>query len=284
MAVISWFRRSWLALLLASCCVLAFFVPKWFLDHGLRPPVGVYIAIMGLVVAVMTLRKEPNSTEKFLWVVFATMLMVAEIQNLYKADAQQTAAFARIADNLDGTRKALEVTANKIQDTTSELDKLYSETTGGNSYIYFEIVDSGSGISGPLGMDAGGLKKGMMVGNTFPKFVGTFPLHHVFVSEFGPRGQQASIDYGDMFPVELGRPREAPYISFYPDKPVQYFNFMISTSNGNYSQTILVKKIGDKWLWASKFSKYGSKTPSRTWAATGFPSDLLHADWSKILE
>jgi hypothetical protein len=278
--ILFWHWPNWLAVILASSSLLAFLIPKWLLDHGHRPPVGVYIAIMGLVVAIMTLRKEPSPAEKFWWVVLATVLMVAEIQSLYRADAVQTTTFSRITENLDATRKGLDAAAGKIQDTASELNKLYSETTGGDSYIYFEIAEAS--IGGPLEMDGAGLRKGMMVANTYSKFVGTFPLHHVYVTQIGPRGEEANIDYGDMFPVEMGRPRQAPYIYFYPDRPIQFIAFIISTSNGNYSQTVLVEKIAGKWLWASKFRKYGSKTPSRTWSAPGFPADELHADWSKL--
>ena len=131
-------------------------------------------------------------------------------------------------------------------------------------------------------MDGGGLKKGMIVGNTFPQFVGKFPLHNVYLSEFGPLGHGSEIDYGTIFPKELGRPRASPYIYFYPDKPKQIFFFFISASNGSYTQVVLVRKVGDKWLWASRFSKYGLKRPIRLWSAPGFPKEELNADWDKL--
>lgn len=283
---LSWWHRNWIALLLACSSVVTLFLSRWLLRHGDEPPVGVYIAIMGLLAALLALRKEPSAWEKAAWVVLITAFMVAEVQNLYRADREQTQKFSSIIGGLDTSRQKLEATklgldtaANRVQDAISDIRTVYAETTGGDSYVYFEIVEPD--IGGPIEMDADGLKKGMMVANTFVKFVGTFPLHHVFVNEIGPQSQNY-IDYGDLFPIEMGRPRVAPYISFYPDKPTQFFQFIISTSNGNYSQTVLVKKFGNKWLWASRFSKYGRKKPIRVWAAPGFPKDVVNADWDKL--
>lgn len=156
--------------------------------------------------------------------------------------------------------------------------QLESLSTGGDGYIYLEIGD----IAGPLGADSGILKKGMMVANTSYKFVGIYPLHNVYLSEFGPLGWGSQIDYGTVFPNEIGRPRPLPYIYFYPNRPNQIFHFSISASNGSYHQVVLVKQFGDKWLWAARFLKYGQKQPIRTWAAPGFPEADLNADWDKL--
>ncbi len=216
---------------------------------------------------------------------FMIVLLVAEIRNLYVTDEKQAQTFSNISQSLDVTKKGLESTqkgieaaADRIQETVTGVNTLYSEITGANSYLYLDI----SFIAGPLGMDAGILKKGMMVGGTIPKFVGKYPLHNVFLSEFGPLGYGSQIDYGTIFPNEIGRPRSYPQIYFYPDKPKQLFFFFITTSNGSYGEVVLVKKFGDKWLWACRFSKSGHKKPIRTWSAPEFPKDQLNADWDKL--
>lgn len=240
---------------------------------------------MGTVAALMATREGPNRWEKASWLILITVLMFAEIRNIYTTDREQTETFSKISKDLDTTKKGLDSTqkgieaaAERIEDTVTGVNTLYSEMTGGNSYMYLDI----SFIGGPLGIDIEGLKKGMMVGGTIPKFVGKYPLHNVFLSEFGPLGHGNEIDYGTIFPNEIGRPRAYPQIYFYPDKPKQLFFFFISTSNGSYGEVVLVKKFGDKWLWACRFSKSGHKKPIRTWSAPGFPKDQLNADWDKL--
>lgn len=282
-----WLRRNWILLALSCSSGFTIGVSEWLVIKSHQPPVGVYIAAMGLVVAFMATRKEPAKWEKFLWIVLATALTVAEIRNLYRADAQQTKTFAQISANLDATRRGLDATligleaaADNIKSAESGINTLYSETTGGDSYMYLELAN----ISGPLGVDATAtLKKGMMVGNTFYKFVGTYPLHNVYLSELGPLGWSSQIDYGTIFPKEVGRPRANPYVYFYPTgNSKQIFTFFISTSNGSYNQVVLVKKYGDNWLWASRFYRYGRKKAIRVWAAPGFPKHDLNADWDKL--
>jgi hypothetical protein len=283
--VLPWCKYNWILLVLFGSCVFAICLTGWLVYHEHRPPVGVYIAIMGLIGAAMAARKEPSGLEKALWIVLITILMVAEIRNIYITDREQAGTFSKISQDLDTTKVGLQATqtgieaaARKIGQTATGIQTLDSEITGGDSYMYLDI----SFIGGPIEMDAGGLKKGMMIGGTFPKFVGEYPLHNVYLSEYGPLGHGNEIDYGTIFPNEIGRPRAYPEIYFYPDKPKQMFFFFISTSNGSYSEVMLVKKIGDKWLWACRFSKYGRKKPIRQWAVPGFPKDQLNADWDKL--
>jgi len=153
---------------------------------------------------------------------------------------------------------------------------LLSETTGGNSYVYFDVNFAGSPIELE---DVPGVHKGEMVANGFPKFVGTYPLHNVFVAAVGPRGWLPTIDYGTITPKEFLRPRQGLTLAFLPDKPRQRFNVSINTSNGSYSQDILFLKVDDKWVWASHFYKLGVNKPIRVWSASGFPKKELNSDW-----
>jgi hypothetical protein len=121
----------------------------------------------------------------------------------------------------------------------------------------------------------------MMVANCIRTFVGTFPLHNVYLSEVSPLGDESEIDYGTVSPKEFGKPHRTPYVYFYPDKPKQFLVFFINTSNGSYTQVVLVEQFNDKWLWASRLSKYGRKQPIRTWCAKEFPKERLNSEWDK---
>jgi hypothetical protein len=65
---------------------------------------------MGLVAACVTFRKEPSRVEKSLWIIVMTFLMVAEIRNLYSADADQVAKFEKTSGALEATKEGLEAT------------------------------------------------------------------------------------------------------------------------------------------------------------------------------
>ena len=75
-----------------SICV-SILISIWLFRNHHRPPVGVYIAVMGVVIALMTFRYKPPAWEKFLWVVLITVLMVVEVRNIYITDAEQTRMF-----------------------------------------------------------------------------------------------------------------------------------------------------------------------------------------------
>jgi hypothetical protein len=101
--------------------VAAWAVPSWAAKYGHWPPVGVYIAIMGLAVALMALPKEPKPWEKFLWIIVITALMVAEIRNVYRTDADQAQTFQTILCGLRETNRGLSETANGIKATVQEI-------------------------------------------------------------------------------------------------------------------------------------------------------------------
>lgn len=122
--------RIW-PLLAFFSCLLAFFITNHLHKTGHNPPVGVYIAIMGPVAACVTFRKEPSRIEKALWIVVMTVLMVAEIRNLYIADSDQLKKFTTITDGLVKTKEGLDETAGLLKN-------LWGETTGGDSYLWFQ--------------------------------------------------------------------------------------------------------------------------------------------------
>lgn len=115
----------------------AFFVPRYLLKTGHNPPVGVYIAVMGLAAVVVTFREKIRASEKAAWIVLITLLVFAEITNLYVADADQLAKFSKVSDALDPTQKGLNAAVAGIDVTVSKLDiaaarslDYFDQTTG----------------------------------------------------------------------------------------------------------------------------------------------------------
>jgi hypothetical protein len=87
-----------------------------------RAPVGVLIGIMGFVAAAITFRDKPQKMEKATWIVLMTVLLVAEIRNLYVADAEQNAKQEKINEGLTTTAAGINTAVKNI--------------TGGDSYCY----------------------------------------------------------------------------------------------------------------------------------------------------
>jgi len=115
MPITTWKPVYWWTIIAVCLWPVAYFVPKYLLDIGHHPPIGTYIAILGLLAAGVTLRKEPSPPEKAAWMVLLTFMMVAEIRNLYVADAEQTATFGSIKAGLDKTKEGLDQTVKNLE-------------------------------------------------------------------------------------------------------------------------------------------------------------------------
>ena len=104
------------------CLVVGVSLSLFFSMGNHRAPVGVLVAIMGLVVAAVTFRREPERTEKACWIALMIVLLVAEIRNLYIAHAEQTAK--------------LETISGDPTTSVPRINKAVKNVTGGNSYTY----------------------------------------------------------------------------------------------------------------------------------------------------
>jgi hypothetical protein len=152
---------------IAECFLAAAIVlPLYLAKIGHHPPVGTYIAVMGGLAAVMALVKDPPIKEKAVWILLITLLMVAEIRNLYIADQEQAETFKTIQNGLNDTKKGLDQTVLNLQAVGSSLGKVSdhvdagvlssqkaAETsaeavktvTGGDSFLVFYIVTENRG-------------------------------------------------------------------------------------------------------------------------------------------
>lgn len=120
----SWMRRSRIPLVLMFLSALSIAALSWSLVHDKYPPAGMYIAIGGVMAAIMAARGDGASAfERSMWVLLITSLVAAEISDLYHADRKQNTVF-------EGITKAASGTAHELSDSVHELRSIHSEMSG----------------------------------------------------------------------------------------------------------------------------------------------------------
>ena len=140
--------------------------------------------------------------------------------------------------------------------------KALNEMTGADSYFYlmpnFAYPDS--------------KQPSVIHVNTFPAFVGKYPLHDLYVSIDGAWGYRWSNFYGAYFPNEIGRERPGPVLSFKATdaEPISFYVF-VNSSNGTTFEMIRFQKDGDTWRRALAVSGRGKK-PMCVWMEPNFPA------------
>lgn len=95
----------------------AFSVPLYLSRYGHNPPVGVYVAIMGVAAAAATFRKEPTLKEKAAWIILITLLMYAEIKGLYYDQKVRDDAFNQTMSKLG----EIQLAQNSLVSVTNQL-------------------------------------------------------------------------------------------------------------------------------------------------------------------
>ena len=109
---------------------VAIFLPHHLIKIGHHPPVGTYIAIMGGLAALVSLRKEPSPIEKAVWIFLIALVMIAEIRNLYISDKQQTETFATINGDLTKTGQEMDKTLQGLTVEDGKLGKISDHIDG----------------------------------------------------------------------------------------------------------------------------------------------------------
>jgi hypothetical protein len=110
---------------------------------------------------------------------------------------------------------------------------------------------------------------------------GEFPVREVLV-EAGPfDGPTEFVNYGTVFPHELGRPRRGFQFGFQPELTRAIFHFVINGSSGSFGQAVLLRRIGQHWVWLSRIYKGGRPKPFRQWSSPDFPREILEKSWDK---
>jgi len=216
----------------------------------------------------MTIRAlKPDSFsrgEQIVYILIAFVLFTTEMKSVYreqdkhnKEQADQRAMENQARKEEHDAFGALIQSGNKL---VASQEQIFGEITGVGSYVYM--------------MPTAPLSSG---GKTFevaliPQFIGVHTIHAVIVSVFGPRGSYTPINYGDMFPHELERPREGKTIRFDDDdkQPIS-FAIGISGSNGSFFEELQFRKVGTTWKRMFAIIKQGK--PDKivcSWMETGF--------------
>jgi hypothetical protein len=285
-----WIKRNRGTLIVFSLCVAAYFVPSRLRETCHNPPVGVYIAVMGLGAAIVTFL-EPTKIEKAAWIALFTLLMVAEIRNLYVADADQLNKFRIISSELGATKRGLDaaadrlkVIANAIKINTEQSDKHFAATmsesheaisqiTGGSSFSYVTIMGDASGfVIAPAG---------------------NYPLYDVGIDMVGYRDKlEQHIVHIDL-PAYVTRPWFK--YDFSPFTELNY-SILFTARNGAWWETLQLRKIAGVWSSAVKVEQAVTMAHNRvrrdkplrmktlfTWVDPAYPKPNGTVDWCRFV-
>jgi hypothetical protein len=97
---------------------------------------------LGGLAAAVTLRKEPSVTEKACWIIAMTLIMAAEIHNLYVESDKQRNQAQIISASLDATNKGLNETLEGLTSVASNLGALSSgmDTANRTNQSHFDTT------------------------------------------------------------------------------------------------------------------------------------------------
>jgi len=225
----------------------------------------VALGILSVVAVIMTVRADRFSHgERVIYVLIASALLMVEMTSIYadrdRHDKEQ--ADLRVRES-EARKKESEAFAALIQNGNKlfeNQEQLFGEITGVGSYLFMMPTEPRSSAGG----------KTIEV-DVSPHLVGVHPIHAVIVSIFGPRGSYAPLNYGDVFPHELQRPRQFKTIKFDDDdeQPIS-FGIGISGSNGSFFEELRFRKVGT--TWKRMFAVFKEGKPDKivcSWMETG---------------
>jgi hypothetical protein len=229
--------RAWTHFAL-FCLILGLSVAVFLSMGNHRAPVGVLISIMGFVAAAITFRHEPQKLEKAFWIVLMTVLLVAEIRNLYLADAEQT--------------KKLETVSGNLTTAVSGINTTIGNITGGDSYTYL-VAEMGARPPFRLAV----------------RVVGNYPVNNVAAEIqqfFGRDRDSVQRQIRSMHSVALGSTQFLP--GFTPTNeviPSGRFSVRVVSRNGDIREQIDLAQCQDgTWNEAIKMNGHGEKD-NDTW-------------------
>jgi hypothetical protein len=241
-----WTKRNRHILIVLSFCPPAYFVPERLRATSHNPPVGVYIAVMGLLAVIVTFFRIKKA-EKAAWIALLTLLVVAEVRNLYIADADQLNKFRTISSDLDATRRSLDATADGITATAkaikqntdqnakhfsatmAESHEAISQITGGSSLSYVIITGDASGFV------------------IVP--IGDYSLYDLGIDMFGYSDKlEKHLDHVDLT-ANVQRPWFKHDFSSFTELN---YSILFTARNREWWETLQLRKVGGAWAYAVK--------------------------------
>jgi hypothetical protein len=122
----------------------------WWTVWTCYPPVGVFIALLGLLAVLVPIFRDlakMSKREKAIWTAVMFTLMLLEIKSIYQDrahhDREQAAArateLAGFAQTANGINSTISNGQRQFAATMSRFDENLNTMTGGNSYCYFSF-------------------------------------------------------------------------------------------------------------------------------------------------
>jgi hypothetical protein len=239
-------KRNLCALVVFALCIPAYIVPTYLQTSVHNPPVGVYIGVMGLLAAIVTFFRL-RKTEKAAWIVLFTLLMVAEIRNLYVADADQIRKFSTISGDLDATKNGLNAAADGIR---AAADAIKQNTDKNDKHFSSTMAESHEAISQMTGGDSLSVVTITADGSGFvivPE--GDYPLYDLGVDMTGFDDKiENHLSHFEMSPHV-----ERPWFRAQLDQFTKLnYSIQFTARNGGWWETLQLRKVNGRWATAIK--------------------------------
>ena len=259
-------------------------IAPWWQWH---PPIGVFIALLAVVgVLVPWFRGgETGRGEKAFWTFLMFLFVGLEIRTIYLdqtqhdreqalARCQQLESFQRIANGID---TAISNSSAQFEATMSKFKETINNETGGDSYVVFT-----PGLISEVPPGTPGIQNGTLVMSLgIPILKGKFPLHSVSVLLADHTGSY-TVDYGSVFPHEIGRVRQGLEVKFSSSVKQTSGWLYITCSNGSYFENVIAFKVGSEWASAVRLYKGGdAKGPLiYSWRSPNSPHNIPEDMWN----
>jgi hypothetical protein len=281
-----WEPAYWWTFLAIGLWPVAYALPPYLLKSGHHPPVGTYIAILGGLVAAVTLRKEPPLIEKAAWVLLITLVMFAEIRNLYVVDQEQTQTFSKIngdltktGEGLDKTLKGLDAERTKLGTISDHIDGVAASSEQASDTAK-EAVNTITGGGGVCFVEiAGSPDPNVKAVIPIVEVVGKYPLSNVTMrvtdyrayardaTEMVKSGKltPANAMYLDSFIYKIGN---IPFLGIVLLEPIgidlspdseKNYNIEFYAINGNWREYLRARKVGNEWVDAIRVNRFNAK-------------------------
>lgn len=299
----------WLRIAIAAI-LLCLYVPYYLAVRGIQPPVGVYIAVLGGLAAGVTLRREPSVREKACWIIAITILMLAEVRNLYvEADRQHQGA-KKVSDALDLTNQGLKKTLDGLSVVVGQLGGISGGITDATTKSTTQFNTTTSKLTEAINMETGGngfcylLPTGVMNETEVQAvviLVGHYPLYNVGMRVVDAKfiKMSKSVLQSDILSTQIGdlSPPGSAYefgttLKFKVPGDYQELNIFFSGKNGRWTQLWRLQKVNGQWESAILVTgnldqrHYPKGAILKRWVTKGFPAQRIadDKDWQQVLK
>ena len=299
-AVIKDVYQRWLpTILLISALVWVAFV--YFLEPA-RPPIGLYIAGVGVLAIVITIWPPERNWSKAAWLGVFFALTGLEIVTLYQERTEnqtqqrntrkeENDAFKSIADGLttsiNNNQKAFEATMQKMQALAALSSDAIKTTTGGDGYcsMYFlNVVTEANGS----------VTARVSIANE-----GKYPMYGILASIINLEEQveaqkrsgitfdtinagKTDLSIGDLTPKPFGLLWPTPVVLSRTDRPTRLVVRFSSTRGLPWAEVVNIRKVGNGWSVATQISRedqHGKSKVLRTNIPPDFPRKAGEDIW-----